>query len=354
MPYSAQDEEFVHQLPRPLDEVHDADGSWSDRCYFNAHAPDGSVLIATGYGNNPNARRAHGYAKVALADGRHWDLDAGRRVVDDRPDLHAGPMRWTCVQPLRKWTLTLGPNPSGVEWELHYAPRAPMWELLPIQITKNGRRIVDMYHMKQSGTYTGWVAIDGERIPVDGFGGGRDRTFGVRAADEVDFWVWFEANFPDRSIEAWVWESADGTVNYVDGGITFVDGRLSKRFVRFEHDVRFDGGRKRPSGADIVFVDEDGDRHRVTARAEHQHVDVYYGRPPAFAQVQDGLMFSVWNSSDPQQLGQMERGAVSMDQLMRYEMDGMTGHGIFELLVMGDRYPRYPNWGPMDMSFAHQ
>jgi hypothetical protein len=29
---------------------------------------------------------------------------------------------------------------------------------------------------------------------------------------------------------------------------------------------------------------------------------------------------------------------------MRFEMDGMTGHGIFELLVQGDRYPRYPTW----------
>jgi hypothetical protein len=39
---------------------------------------------------------------------------------------------------------------------------------------------------------------------------------------------------------------------------------------------------------------------------------------------------------------------------MRFEMDGMVGRGIFELLMMGERYPRYPNWGPMDISFAHQ
>ena len=30
---------------------------------------------------------------------------------------------------------------------------------------------------------------------------------------------------------------------------------------------------------------------------------------------------------------------------MRFEMDGMTGMGIFELLVGGDRYPRHPAWG---------
>ena len=30
---------------------------------------------------------------------------------------------------------------------------------------------------------------------------------------------------------------------------------------------------------------------------------------------------------------------------MRYEMDGMSGSGIFELLVRGDHYQRYPTWG---------
>ena len=40
MPYGPWDEQFVHQLPRTLDHVHDSEPSWSDRCYFNVHAPD--------------------------------------------------------------------------------------------------------------------------------------------------------------------------------------------------------------------------------------------------------------------------------------------------------------------------
>ena len=126
------------------------------------------MLVTTGYGNNPNTRSAHGYAKVALADGRHWDLDSVRPCTTDRADLFAGPMRWTCVEPLQRWKLELGPNASGVEWELHYESRAPMWELLPITIRKTGRTIVDMTHIKQPARYTGWVSVDGERISVDG------------------------------------------------------------------------------------------------------------------------------------------------------------------------------------------
>jgi hypothetical protein len=39
---------------------------------------------------------------------------------------------------------------------------------------------------------------------------------------------------------------------------------------------------------------------------------------------------------------------------MRFEFNGETGWGIFELLMGGDGYPRYGNWKPMDMSAFKQ
>ena len=81
MGYSAADEAFTHQLPRPFEDVHDTDPTWSDRCYFFAASPDGKILLASGYGNNPNTKSGLGYAKVTLAGGRHWDLMAGRPVT---------------------------------------------------------------------------------------------------------------------------------------------------------------------------------------------------------------------------------------------------------------------------------
>ncbi len=286
MVYSAADESFTHQLPTTFDQVHDPDPTWSDRCYFFAASPDGTMLLASGYGNNPNTGTGLGYVKVSLADGRHWDLLSGRPVTgDDRGDLRAGPMRWTCVEPLKKWRLDVEPNGSGIEWELYYEPTAPMWELLPMKVRdKDGQMLADMYHMKEPGRWSGWVQIDGERISVDGFHGGRDRTFGVRVADKIDFWLWLDAGFEDRAIEAWIIESHDGTVNYVDGGITHADGTLSKRFVKIEHDVEFDGDTKRPARADLIFTDEDGKTYHVTADAPHQDVNAYYGLPMAHCQ----------------------------------------------------------------------
>ncbi|GEM_PF-244578 len=360
MPYSAADESFTHQLPVTFDQVHEPDPSWSDRCYFFAAALDGSLLLSSGYGNNPNTGTGLGYVKVSMADGRHWDLLAGRPVTgDDRGELSAGPMRWTCIEPLKKWRLDVEPNASGIAWELYYEPTAPMWELLPMKVhAENGEQLADMYHMKEPGRWTGWVEIDGERISVDGFHGGRDRTFGVRVADKIDFWLWLDAGFEDCAIEAWIIESANGATLYVDGGITHYDGTLSKRFVKIEHDVEFDGTRKRPARAALVFTDEDGKTYRVTADTPTQAVNAYYGLPMSHCQYEDlgpgvagGYFIHFgWNSNDSAQLTETEDKSMALDQLMRFEMDGRTGWGIFELLMGGQGYRRYPNWAAMDMS----
>jgi hypothetical protein len=355
--YSGEDERFTHQLARPFDEVHHPDGSWSDRCYFFAHSPDGEFLVTNGYGNNPNQGAAMGYGKVAFADGRHWDLLVGRPITgDDRGDLHAGPMRWTCVEPLKRWRLQVGPNPSGIEWDLEYTPRAPMWELLPMHVEVDGRVVVDMFHMKETGLVSGWVEVAGERIELDSFPGGRDRTFGVRVADEIDFWLWLDAGFEDRAIEAWIIEAGDGAVQYVDGGITHTDGRLSQRFVSIEHTVTFDGDRKRPSEARLVLTDEGGTTYQVTATSLHQHVNAYYGQPLPQLEVQhlgggEYFGFFAWDSSDPEELIALEGGAMSIDQLMSFELGDLRGHGIFEILSGGQGYPRYlANWPTMDMT----
>src|SRR5207247_9996981 len=136
--------------------------------------------------------------------------------------------------------------------------------------------------------------------------------------------------------------TADGTVQYVDCGFTFHDGRLSKRFIKFDHDIRFDADKKRPAHADIVFTDEDGQQFRVTADATHQDVNVYYGVALPNRVIGDGMMHSRWSSHDPDALAFAEAGALSMDQLMHFECDGMLGGRIFELSVRGDGCRRSP------------
>jgi hypothetical protein len=343
--YGDWDDYLIHQSPTTLDHVQDSDSHWTDRFYFNCHARDGSALLTTGYGVFPNQQIAHGYAKLALADGRHWDVAAVRPCVDDRWNNVAGPMRWTVLEPRKRWRLELGPNEAGLEWDIEYQARAPIWELNPIFGRKRGRVIVNQMHIQQSANYRGWVECDGERFDVDGYYGSRDRTWGIRDHMSVDMWIWFAAQFDDRAIAAWVWERRDGQVMYVDGGFCHEDGTVSSRFVAMDHDVRFDGGLKRPLAAAVVFTDEDGKRHEVRAVAEHPEVDVYYGK--MLERGTEPLQWQRWNSTDRELLRRVEAAAVSSDQLMRYELDGMVGYGIFEMYSAGDGYERYaPNWTP--------
>jgi hypothetical protein len=199
--------------------------------------------------------------------------------------------------------------------------------------------------MQQSAYYNGVIRADGEEFSGDGFYGSRDRTWGVRNHEKIDMWLWFAAQFSDRAIAAWVWERKDGSIVYVDGGVCGVDGSISKRFVSMEHDVQFDGSMRRQKGAEVVFVDEEGEKYVLRASGEHPHVVVYYG--PPLKPTRDPVQGESWSGHDAETLQAVEAGTVSADQLMRYELDGEVGYGIFELFVSGDGYDRYEaNWKP--------
>ena len=345
MTFTASDDQyFLHQLPRTFDHVVDSSPQFSDRCFFNIVSPDAGFIAVTGLGMYPNTQHGHAYAKLSLPDGRHWDIDGVRKVTVDRSDLHAGPIRITCLEPLKRWKLELGPNDSGLEWELYFDARAPLVQFNPLTLRSRGRVLADMQHIKQPGDYTGWIKLHGEEIAFTTLLGGRDRSIGVRDNLNIDFWVWYEAVFEDRAIEAWVIEDTRGNVSFVDGGITFNDGRPPKRFVRFEHDVTHDGTRRRQLGATCTFTDEDGETHVVTGTAPSGDAIIYYvpqhpGRTEA-----DGYSHFTWDGKDAEHLDQVESNAISTDQFMRYEYNGMVGHGIFEMFVAGRRYPRYANW----------
>jgi hypothetical protein len=345
MVYDDWDDYLIHQAPTTLDHVQDSDPHWTDRFYFNCHARDGRALLTCGYGIFPNQQQSNGYAKLALADGRHWDVLASRSCSVDRWKTAVGPMEWQVLEPRRRWRLKLGPNPSGLEWDIEYIARAPIWELKPIFGRKQGRIIVNQQHIQQSADYSGWVHFDGETMKVDGFYGSRDRTWGIRNHPAIDMWIWYAAQFDDRAIAAWVWERKDGTVMYVDGGFCHQDGSLSRRFVQMSHELEFDRDLKRPKRGRIVFVDEDGKRHAVNAISQHPDVNVYYGAmlEPSSQSVQGQR----WNEHDLAVLRRVEAGSLASDQLMRYELDGMVGYGIMELFVAGDGYDRYAtNWAP--------
>lgn len=342
MPYQPMDDYLIHQAPIPLDQVVSGHPHWTDRFYFNIHPKDGSSLITCGGGIFPNARGAHIYGKVSLADGRYWDISAVEQKLERSLITKVGAFTFETLEPMKRWRLLLAENESGVSWDIEYKARAPLWHLKPIYIEKAGKIIVQQQHIQQSGYFEGEVKFGSETLSVDGFYGGRDRTWGIRDHANVDMWIWFAAQFEDRAIAAWLWESKDGTIHYVDGGFCHEDGTLSKRFTRFEPKIEFDGLTKKPLVAEVLFVDEDGREYNLKAKQGHKNVCVYYGGTPAS---RDNT-YPV-NMNDPAVQNYVSSVSVSNDKLMQYELDGMSGWGIFETWVCGDGYDKWANSYPL-------
>lgn len=92
--------------------------------------------------------------------------------------------------------------------------------------------------------------------------------------------------------------------------------------MKFEHDVTFDRDRKRPTRAHVVFTDEEGGKHDVVAEAQHPEVGVYYGSGLSRRRLDDRVVHYAWNSRDDADLAEVESNAVSLDQLMRFELGG--------------------------------
>ena len=340
MAYSKLDDYLVHQNPTTLDQVVNNHPNWTDRFYFNCHPKDGSLLLTTGYGFYPNRGNAHAYGKLSLADGRYWEADGFQEQTERRLDAVAGPFHFEILEPMQRWRLQLAPNASGLSFDIEFKARAPLWHLKPILIKKNDEIIVEQQHIQQSAYYEGEIRAGGETISVNGFYGGRDRTWGIRNHAKIDMWLWFAAQFDDRAIAAWLWEGKDGTLHYVDGGFCHEDGTLSKRFVRFEPTIEFDGMTKKPKVAQVLFVDEDGQEYHLKATEGHSNVCVYYAPP-----IDQGGGFPV-DMGNPAVQAKVAAVAMSNDKLMRYELNGMTGCGIFETWVCGDGYDKWAHAYP--------
>ena len=249
MAYSAADESFTHQLPVTFDQVHDPDPTWSDRCYFFAASPDGSLLLASGYGNNPNTGTGMGYVKVSMADGRHWDLLAGRPVTgttagSSRPDRCAGRVsnRSKEVAPGCR-TQRIGHRLGAVL----RADRPDVGTAADEGARRDGEMLADMYPHEGART-------------LDRLGGDRRRAhqrrrlsrrtrphLRVRVADKIDFWLWLDAGFGDCAIGPGSSDLPMGQRCTSTAGSPTMTERC--RAVRqIEHDVEFDGDRKRPAG----------------------------------------------------------------------------------------------------------
>jgi len=203
----------IHQTPEPVAYA-GTDRNFYDRYFFNGYAPSGDgddLFFAAAFGVYPHLNIADA-AFCVMKDGRQVNLHASRWLRMERMDLTVGPIAIAVLKPLQRLKLTVTAPEQGIAAEIIFEGRAfPIEE--PRFVRRNGpRAFMDYTRLTQNGRYSGWIEVDGVRLPVDGFVGTRDRSWGVRpvgARDPQDltppalpqfFWLWAPCNFEDGGL----------------------------------------------------------------------------------------------------------------------------------------------------------
>jgi hypothetical protein len=210
-----------------------------DRFYFNLYAPPtqpDTTFAVLGGSIYPPAGVIDGYVCVAH-DGEQRNL----RVSDELDRARfttVGPLAWDVLEPGRRWSLRLDANPSGVELDLEWSARAPVYEIPGYEaLDESGTSRYD--HCFQSGHYAGTITIDGRRISVDGWQGQRDRSRGTRRVrDRLGMHLWVQVQFGGECVGFLFNEARDGSVAHCAGGLLRDNGTVVE-LVGLEHDLAF-------------------------------------------------------------------------------------------------------------------
>jgi hypothetical protein len=301
-----------------------------DRFVFNLHSPDAvwpSILL--GFGIYPSADTADGFAIVTTSrEQRNIRFSTELSAADGSG---AGPFRFEVVEPMRTWRLWLGPNPSGLELAVKWQARTPAW-MGDIAVTNKDGAHSSFEHLFQSGYYSGSLSIDGVECDVDGWYGQRDRSRGVRTmSGGQGLHVWFQAQFPDRSIGFLLVESRDGGRLLLEGAVMHTSGELDP-IVDVRHDLHFDALDLK-SGTIAVTV-ASGIEYLIESDAtagggfmSGGGYGGHHGKPMG----RDHLEYDIYPLNGS--VDQRTLDSSLTDRLTKFNWGGVEGSGIFEFAL---------------------
>lgn len=209
-----------------------------DRFVFNAHPVAGTdPCVLVGLGLHPLRDTVDGFA--ILTSGTEQRNARFATELSATTWDTCGPFSYEVLEPNRTWHLTLGDNPTGLTFELTWRARTPAW-WGDIDVTNASGVTTSFAHLFQSGHVDGSLSIDGEPRKVDGWYSQRDRSRGVRTmVGGQGLHVWFQAQFPDRSVGFLLVESRDGQRILLEGAVMHTDGSLDE-IVDVRHDLDLD------------------------------------------------------------------------------------------------------------------
>lgn len=365
------DDFLIHQTHEPVRFAASSDRRFYDRYFFTGHRCSDELFFMIGIGAYPNLGVIDAFGSVAIGTNQ-LTTRGSRELGHDRLNTSAiGPFRVEVMEGLRRLRVQCEPRKDqAVHFDLEWNAAVPAFEEPPILQRVMGRVVEQATRLIQTGTWTGYISCDGQRIELDPktAWGARDRSWGVRSIglerepagiqqakgankSRTSLWIWSPMQFADHTIHFSIAEYADGkreieTVRRMgnwpsDGSPPPIEEMLEGA----EHDLRFDPiSREMLDGSSISFLEPDGTRRHVRLtplRRAYLRAGTGYGGPDPWRHGK--YMGENWVDSVHYDLADEALTAKigPTHVLCRMEMDdGRIGYGTFETQVYG-AYPRY-------------
>jgi len=336
---------------RSTEEFHDrlvtaaeaADGSlperFFDRFVVNLHRTDATTpSIIVGCGLHPAKGTVDGFAQVSTGEEQRNLRFATELAATDWSSC--GPLRWEVVEPNRTWRLALDENPIALSFDLTWRARTPAW-WGDIEVTNSSGETTSFAHLFQSGYVAGELVLDGVGEQVEGWYSQRDRSRGVRTmSGGQGLHIWYQAQFPDRSIGFLLVESRASERLLLEGAVMHVDGRLDE-ITDVRHDLVFDdaldlkSGLVRVSTASGAVYDVETDASAGGGYMAGAGYGGHHGK--AFGR--DHLEHDVYPLDGS--VTQRTLDSSLTDRLAAFSWKGAFGLGIFEFALSRSSSYRY-------------
>jgi hypothetical protein len=318
-----------------------------DRFVVNVHPTDATApSILVGCGLHPVRGTVDGFAILVTPTEQRNARFYTELLATDWSSC--GALSWEVVEPNRTWRLALADNPTRMTFDLTWRARTPYW-WGTVDVVNPAGGTTSFDHLFQSGYAEGTVTIDGVTTAVDGWYSQRDRSRGVRTmAGGQGLHIWYQANFPDRSIGFLLVERRDGSrlllegaVMHTDGSGGHLDGGLDA-IVDVRHRLAFDDQLDLRSGT-VEVTTGSGETYRIeadaTAGGGFMAGGGYgggHGRAKGVDHV-EGEVYPLDGTVTPRTLD-----SSLTDRLATFDWEGAPGSGILEFAL--SRSSSYSSW----------
>lgn len=299
-----------------------------DRFVFNLHRTDANApSVVFGFGIYPMRDVVDGFA-ILVTETEQRNVRFSTELSATKGD-GAGPFRFEVVEPMKTWHLTLGPNPTGLEFDVTWRARTPAW-FGDVAVTNQGGVPSSFEHLVQSGLYEGTVTIDGVTHDVTGWYGQRDRSRGVRnMSGGQGLHVWYQAQFPDRSVGFLYVEGRDHQPILLEGAVMHTNGELDdivgvRHDLHFNDDLDLESGRVEVTTASGATYQIDADASAGGGYMSGGWYGGQHGRPMG-RDYEEHDVYPLDGSVSPKTVD-----SALTDRLARFTWGDVEGYGIFE------------------------